>query len=54
MVQSGKKSPFSQICEAEKNKATEGAGNMRAKTQKMGLNKKMLHMPKVVDNLEKF
>lgn len=51
MVQSGKKSPFSQICEADKNKATEGAGNMRVKTQKMGLSKKMLHMPKVVDSL---
>ena len=51
MVQSGKKSPFSQICEADKNKVTEGAGNMSVKTQKMGLNEKILHMPKVVDSL---
>lgn len=51
MVQSGKKSPFPQICEADKNKVTEGAGNMSVKTQKMGLNEKMLHMSKVVDSL---
>lgn len=43
--------PFHKSVKLIKIKQQKGAGNMRVKTQKMGLSKKMLHMPKVVDSL---